>query len=69
MANNVYKKVELVGTSPVGISEAIDNAIAAAGKSLQHVTWFEVVETRGHVENGKVSEYQVVVKVGFRIET
>jgi flavin-binding protein dodecin len=67
MSNSVYKKLELVGTSPTSISEAINNAIASAAEEDPNVTWFEVSELRGHVENGKVSQYQVVVKVGFRI--
>ncbi len=67
MQNSVFKKVELVGTSPNSISDAIDNAIHAASSTLENVTWFEVQEVRGHVENGKVSSYQVVVKIGFRV--
>ena len=55
MPDSVYKKVELVGTSPNSISDAINNAIAAASASLEKVTWFEVSEMRGHVENGKDS--------------
>jgi dodecin len=66
--DNVYKKVELVGTSSNSISDAITNAIATAAQTLDNVTWFEVAEMRGHVESGKVSQYQVVLKVGFRIE-
>ena len=68
MPDSVYKKVELVGTSPNSISDAINNAIAAASATLDKVTWFEVSEMRGHVENGKVSQYQVVLKIGFRID-
>ena len=68
MPDSVYKKVELVGTSPNSISDAINNAIAAASATLDKVTWFEVAEMRGHVENGKVSQYQVVLKIGFRID-
>jgi flavin-binding protein dodecin len=68
MPNNVFKKVELVGTSPASISDAINNAIATASDTLSNVSWFEVQEVRGHVEDGKVSQYQVVVKVGFRID-
>ena len=67
MPNSVYKKVELVGTSPASISEAINNAITTAAEEDPNVTWFEVSELRGHVENGKVSQYQVVVKVGSRV--
>ncbi|MBL4615683.1 MAG: dodecin family protein [Magnetovibrio sp.] len=67
MSNHVYKKVELVGSSPNSIEDAIQNAIATAAKSLKHLEWFEVMETRGHIEDGKVGHYQVVLKVGFRI--
>jgi flavin-binding protein dodecin len=62
------RRVELVGTSPDSISDAINNAIATAAQTLDNVTWFEVAEMRGHVENSKVSQYQVVLKVGFRVE-
>ncbi|HYN38182.1 MAG TPA: dodecin [Rhodospirillales bacterium] len=66
MPNSVYKKAEFVGTSPNSISEAINNAIAHAS-ATDKITWFEVVEMRGHVEDSKVSQYQVVLKVGFRV--
>ncbi|AFT69760.1 MULTISPECIES: dodecin [Alloalcanivorax] len=68
MSEHVYKKLELVGSSKDSIEGAIHNAIAAAGKSVKNVEWFEVRETRGHVENGKVAHFQVVVKVGFRVD-
>ena len=68
MTNHVYKKVELVGSSTKSIEAAFENAIQMAGKSLKNLDWFEVMGTRGHIEDGKVSHYQVEVKVGFRIE-
>lgn len=68
MINRVYKIVEVAGTSTTGTDEAIKNAIQRAAGTLQHVDWFEVVETRGHVENGAVAQFQVVVKVGFRLD-
>ncbi|KAF0807043.1 MULTISPECIES: dodecin [Alcanivoracaceae] len=68
MSEHVYKKLELVGSSKDSIEGAIHNAIAAADKSVKNVEWFEVQETRGHVENGKVAHFQVVVKVGFRVD-
>lgn len=68
MTDHVYKKVELVGSSKNSIEEAIGNALAAAGKSLSNLDWFEVIGTRGHIENGKVAHYQVELKVGFRIK-
>ncbi len=68
MTNHVYKKVELVGSSKDSIEAAIENAIEMAGKSIKNLDWFEVIGTRGHIENGKVSHYQVELKVGFRVE-
>ena len=69
MSEHVYKKLELVGSSKDSIEDAVRNSIAAAGKSVNNVEWFEVQETRGHVENGQVAHFQVVVKVGFRVDT
>lgn len=68
MPNRVYKKVELVGTSTTGIEDAIQNAVATASETLKHIDWFEVSEVRGHVADGAVAHYQVVIKVGFRLE-
>jgi flavin-binding protein dodecin len=68
MANHVYKIVELVGSSTTGTDDAIRNAIETAAKTLRHIDWFEVVETRGHVADGKVAHFQVALKVGFRLE-
>ena len=65
--HHTYKKVELVGSSATSIEDAINNAIAEANKSIKHLEWFEVTETRGHIENGKVGHYQVTLKVGFRL--
>ena len=68
MAEAVYKLVELVGTSEQSISKAIDNAIARAGETLRNLRWFEVVNTRGHLDGGRISHYQVTLKVGFTID-
>jgi hypothetical protein len=68
MSNHVYKIIEIVGSSTESIDEAIRNAVARAGKSLNNLRWFEVVETRGHIENGAVKHWQVTVKVGFTLE-
>ena len=68
MPNHTYKIVEIVGSSPNGTDEAIRNAIAEASKTLRHLDWFEVVETRGHLVDGKVGHFQVRLKVGFRLE-
>ena len=66
--NNVYRLVELTGSSQTSIEDAIKTAIAKAEESLRHIRWFQVLETRGHVENGQVKHYQVVLKVGFTLE-
>ncbi|MBK5936791.1 MAG: dodecin family protein [Halorhodospira halophila] len=68
MSDHVYKIVELTGSSPDGIEEAVNNAIARAGESLRHLRWFQVVDTRGHIEDGRVSHWQVTIKVGFTLE-
>lgn len=68
MPNSVYKKIELVGTSSVSISEAINNAIGTAAQSVDHLGWFEVQEIRGNIQDGKVSQYQVSLKLGFRVD-
>jgi len=68
MPDHVYKKIEAVGSSTVSMEDAIENAITVASKTLNNLDWFEVVETRGHIVDGKVSHYQVVIKIGFRLE-
>ncbi len=68
MNDHVYKKIELVGSSSKSIEDAINNAIATAGNSVRSMRWFEVTETRGHIEDGKIAHYQVTLKVGFTIE-
>ena len=68
MSDHVYKLVELVGSSAVGTDDAIRNAVETAGKTLRHLDWFEVIETRGHVADGKVAHFQVTLKAGFRLE-
>ena len=68
MTDHVYKIVELVGSSPTGIEDAIQAAIARASSTIDNIRWFEVLETRGHVEGGKVLHYQVTIKVGFTVK-
>jgi len=68
MSDHTYKIVELVGSSPTSIEDAIQNAVKRADQTLRSLRWFEVVQTRGHVENGQVKHYQVVLKVGFTLE-
>ncbi|SDU37217.1 hypothetical protein SAMN05216296_3379 [Pseudomonas pohangensis] len=65
--HHTYKMIELVGSSPVSIEEAINNALAEAAKSVRMMEWFEVLETRGHIVNERVGHFQVTIKVGFRI--
>lgn len=68
MAAHTYKLIELVGTSPSSTDDAIRNAIQKASATVKHIDWFQVVETRGHVEDGRIAHFQVALKVGFRIE-
>jgi len=68
MSDTVYKKVQLVGTSSTSFSDAAATAVAKASKTLKHLRWFEVVEQRGRIEDGKVVEYQVTVSIGFHVE-
>ena len=68
MSDHIYKKIELVGSSTSSIEDAIQQAITKASASLHNLDWFEVSETRGHIRDGKVAHYQVVLKVGFRLD-
>ena len=68
MPETIYKVVEIVGTSETSISKAIEWAIAKASGSLRHLGWFEVVQIRGNIADGKVHRYQVSLKVGFTLE-
>lgn len=68
MSDHVYKLIEVVGSSENSSDEAIRNAVAKASKTLTHLDWFEVVESRGHIVNGKIAHFQVTVKIGFRLE-
>jgi dodecin len=68
MSDHVYKLVEVVGTSTTGTDDAIRKAIETAARTVRHIDWFQVTETRGHVVQDKVAHFQVTVKVGFRIE-
>ncbi len=63
-----YKKIEIVGTSPVSFSEAVKSAVADASKTVRRMDWFEVIEQRGQIKDDKVTEYQVVLKIGFKID-
>ena len=68
MPNNIYKHIELTGTSSTSIEDAVQGAIAKAAKSVRNIRWMQVTETRGHVENGKVVQWQVTIKAGFTLE-
>ena len=68
MAGHTYSVSEIVGTSPDGIDDAIRNGIAAASQTLRHLDWFEVQSIRGHLEEGSVADWQVTLKLGFRLE-
>ena len=67
MSDSVYKIIEVVGSSPTGIEDAIEKAIARASSTIRDIRWFEVKETRGHVEDGRVAHYQVTLRLGFHL--
>ena len=68
MDEHVYKKIEITGSSRSSVGDAVENAIKSASKTIQNMRWFEVVETRGYIENNKVAYWQVTIKVGFTVE-
>ena len=69
MSDHIYKKLELVGSSPDSFDDAVKNAITRASKTVRNMRWFEVTETRGHIEDGKVNHWQVTLKVGFTLDS
>lgn len=68
MSNHVYKSLELTGSSPTSSDDAIRTALERASKSIRNIKWFQVVETRGHVEDGQVAHWQVTLKAGFTLD-
>ncbi len=68
MAGHTYRIAEIVGTSPDGVDAAIRNAVIRANQTLRNLDWFEMTEIRGHLVNGEVADWQVTVKIGFRID-
>lgn len=68
MSEHVYKLVELVGSSKTSIEDAVQNAVTKASATIRNMRWFEVVETRGYIEDGQVAYYQVTLKIGFTVE-
>lgn len=69
MSDHVYKKIEITGSSPTSIEDAVEKAIAHASKTLHGLRWFEVIETRGHIVDGKIDHWQVTVKIGFTLDS
>ncbi len=68
MSDHVYKKVEITGSSSVDMEGAVQNAIAKCNSTIKNMDWFEVIDTRGHIKDGKVAHWQVTVKIGFRLD-
>jgi dodecin len=68
MSDHIYKTIELVGSSTQGVEDAVKKAVAKASESLRNLRWFEVLETRGHIEGGRVIHWQVTLKIGFTLE-
>lgn len=66
--DHIYKVIEIVGSSETIVEDAIQQAVARASRTLDHLRWFEVIQTRGHIEDGKVQHYQVTSKIGFTLE-
>ena len=68
MSNHIYKHIELTGTSPESLEKAIDNAVARASKTVHNMRWFQVIDTRGHIDGDKVEHWQVTIKIGFTLD-
>ncbi len=68
MSDHIYKITELTGSSPQSIEDAVNQAISRAARTLRNMRWFEVTDTRGHIENGKVAHWQVTLKIGFTLD-
>ncbi|MFQ5509510.1 MAG: dodecin [Leptospirillia bacterium] len=68
MVDHIYKHIEVTGTSAEGTDQAIQNAVSRAGQSVRNMRWLEVLDTRGHIDGGRVAQWQVTVKIGFTLE-
>jgi dodecin len=68
MADHIYKTIELVGSSTRGMEDAVQKAITKASETVRNLRWFEIIDTRGHIEQGRVAHWQVTLKIGFTIE-
>lgn len=69
MSDNVYKIIELTGSSQIGQEDAIRHAIASASETIDYLRWFEVLDTRGHIENGEIAHWQVTIRIGFTLDS
>jgi len=68
MPDHIYKKIELTGSAQTSIEDAVRNAVSRASKSIRNMRWFEIVETRGHIDGGEVQYWQVTIKIGFTLD-
>ena len=68
MSEHVYKNLEIVGSSPDGVEDAVRNAVSRSSKTIRNMRWFEVTETRGYIDESKIAHWQVTLKIGFRLE-
>jgi dodecin len=68
MSEHIYKIIELTGSSTTSIEDAIEKAVAKAGETVRQLRWFEVIETRGYIEDNRVAYWQVTIKIGFTLE-
>ena len=68
MSDHIYKTIELVGSSSRGVEDAVQKAVAKASETVRNLRWFQVVDTRGHIEAGKIAHWQVTLKIGFTLE-
>ena len=68
MNEHIYKQVELTGSSQTSVEEAVQNAIAKAAKTLRNIHWFQVIDTRGYIENNSIDYWQVTIKLGFKLD-
>jgi dodecin len=69
VSDHIYKTIELVGSSSRGVEDAVQKAVAKAAETVRNLRWFQVVDTRGHIEGGKVAHWQVTLKIGFTLES
>jgi dodecin len=68
MSDHIYKQIELTGSSKVSMEDAVQNAISKASQTLHNLNWFQIVESRGYIENAKIEHWQVTIKLGFRLD-